>query len=59
MRRKNQMTKVTLCGSPGCKCPVADFTDAGLIITDDYGGRVQLTAEEAKQLAKSIQDNQV
>lgn len=53
------MTKVTLCGSPGCKCPVADFTDAGLIITDDYGGRVQLTAEEAKQLAKSIQDNQV
>ena len=53
------MAKITLCGSPGCKCPVVDFTEDGVVITDDYGGEVTLTTTEAKQLAKSIQNNQV
>jgi len=51
------MSKVTLCGSPGCKCPEANFTPTGLIITDDYGGRVTLTIEEATMLAKAIKAN--
>jgi len=51
------MSKVTLCGSPGCKCPEANFTSDGLIITDDYGGRVTLTIEQATMLAKAIKAN--
>ena len=53
------MAKITLCGSPGCKCPVVEFTESGILITDDYGGKVTLTTMEAKQLAKSIQENSV
>jgi len=51
------MSKITLCGSPGCKCPVANFTSDGLIITDDYGGEVTLTVEQATMLAKAIKAN--
>jgi len=53
------MPKITLCGSPGCKCPVVNFTEEGLTITDDYGGSVQLTTREAKQLAEAIKTNTV
>jgi len=50
------MTKITLCGRGKC-CPEANFTSTGLIITDDYGGRVTLTIEEATMLAKAIKAN--
>ena len=53
------MTKITLCGSPGCKCPVVDFTEDGVVITDDYGGEVILTTREAIFLAKAIQSNKM
>ena len=50
------MSKITLCGRGKC-CPEANFTPTGLIITDDYGGRVTLTIEEATMLAKAIKAN--
>ena len=53
------MTKITLCGSPGCKCPVVEFTEEGVVITDDYGGEVHLTVREAKQFAEAIKTNTV
>jgi len=51
------MSKVTLCGSPGCKCPEANFTPSVLIITDDYGGKVVLTEEQVTLLVDAIKAN--
>ena len=51
------MTKITLCGSPGCKCPVVNFTNEGVIITDDYGGKVTLTTSQAILLAQAVREN--
>lgn len=42
-REPEEVGKVTLCGVQGC-CPTVDFTDAEkVVITDDHGGKVQLT----------------
>jgi hypothetical protein len=44
---------VTLCGVQGC-CPTIDFTDPQkIVITDDFGGSVQLTKDQWEEM-KSI-----
>lgn len=41
---------VTLCAVQGC-CPTVDFTDPQkVVLRDDFGGQVQLTREEWKDL---------
>ncbi len=45
-----EIGKITLCGVQGC-CPTVDFTDPEkVVLTDDHGGRVQLTKAEWQDL---------
>lgn len=46
--------KFSLCGRAKC-CPQADVNENGTItITDDYGGKVQLTKDNVKQLYDTL-----
>jgi len=48
--RRSEMGRVRLCGVQGC-CPTIDFTDPEkVVITDDFGGSVQLTHEQWTEL---------
>ena len=43
-------TSVRLCGTgKGC-CPIVEKTDEGYEISDDFGGKVKLTAKEFAML---------
>jgi len=44
------MGTVKLCGVQGC-CPTVDFTNPEkIVLTDDFGGTVQLTHEQWAEL---------
>lgn len=45
---------ITLCGAQGC-CPTATFTDSGVTITDDDGGKVTLTDAQLDSLIEQRQ----
>lgn len=53
---KKGLTRFTLCGVQGC-CPTVEVKDNEdeVIITDDNGGRVQLTRAEWKDAAAEVQ----
>lgn len=46
IERMPEKGKIKLCGGQGC-CPEVDFTQPDkVVITDDHGGKVQLTKDE-------------
>lgn len=47
--------KVTLCGREGKCCPVMErFDDYRVKITDDFGGYIIITKEQAKLVADGL-----
>lgn len=61
---KNQTIKLC-CGRKG-GCPAVDFQEEKLVITDDFGGKVQLTYEELEdflgqlgELAEAVENGDV
>jgi len=49
-QRTPEMGTVKLCGVQGC-CPTVDFTNPEkIVLTDDFGGTVQLTHEQWAEL---------
>lgn len=50
MKKLIETGVVTLCGVQGC-CPTVDFTNPEkVILTDDFGGKVQLNREQWTEL---------
>ena len=53
--KQSERWSVTLCGRNGSCCPVVtQSADGGYEITDDYGGRVVLTAEQMRLLHTAV-----
>lgn len=49
-KRVPEQGQVVLCAVQGC-CPTVNFTDPQrVVLTDDFGGRVQLTHEQWQDL---------
>jgi len=49
-KRTPEKGTVKLCGVQGC-CPTVDFTDpTKVVMKDDFGGQVQLTREQWREL---------
>ncbi|MBV9143464.1 MAG: hypothetical protein JO115_21555 [Pseudonocardiales bacterium] len=44
---------VTLCGVQGC-CPTVEFSGLGIVLRDDFGGRVQLTEDQWADLLHKV-----
>ena len=57
MRRVDKDTVVLFRRGTGC-CPVVTNTKDGYTITDDYNGKVQITADEAKMLIEHLQSQE-
>ena len=48
------MKKITLfCGDKKC-CPVVKFNKKTITLTDDFGGKVKLTNDQAKALRNAL-----
>ena len=47
MTQQTEKFKYTLCGRPGTCCPVVEqISEDVFTITDDFGGKVQITKEQ-------------
>ena len=53
---KNEIVKITLCAPPRCSCPTIsiDKDTELVVINDDFGGKVQLTFEEARLFVEAM-----
>lgn len=58
MERDAQSRVVRLCGVQGC-CPTAEFTDDGVVLRDDYEGRVRLTHDEWDDLVAKVKSGEL
>lgn len=47
--------KIVLCAVQNC-CPTVEFKKEGIIIKDDFGGKVKLNKDQWNDLAKKIKE---
>lgn len=53
MAKQEENKVVTLCGVQGC-CPTVEFTGDGVVLRDDFDGKVQLNANEWADLVTKV-----
>lgn len=51
-------TVVTLCGVQGC-CPTVELGSKGVVLRDDFGGKVSLTQAEWADLISKVKQGEL